>query len=153
MTMPITANRFDGYAAVFSMPDSGGDVIMPGAFQKALARKQALPLLWQHDIKNPIGVIESIAEDTRGLKISGHFTTGAQIGSDANALVCDGALNGLSIGYRVRQFSLNRLRKIRILTELELVEISVVTFPMQPLARLMVQNPPTQTPTTGDQPQ
>ena len=88
-------------------------------------------------------------KNKRGLKISGHFTTGAQLGSDANALVRDGALSGLSIGYRVRRFSLNKLRKIRILTELELVEISVVTFPMQPLARLMVHTLPTPI-TTGE---
>lgn len=150
MTMQINANRFAGYAAVFSVPDSGGDVIVPGAFKTSLTKAAQLPLLWQHDINTPIGVIETLNEDTRGLKITGRFTTGAQTGRDANALVRDGALSGLSIGYRVRQFSLNTLRKIRILTELDLVEISVVTFPMQPLARLMVQDLPKPTSTTGD---
>lgn len=137
MSSDTQPGRFSGYAAVFAVADSGRDLIAPGAFSRTLATRTKPPLLWQHDMTNPIGTIDQISEDNRGLFVSGRFSLGSQRGHDANSLVRDGALNGLSIGYRVTQSKRDTKRNLRILTEIDLVEISVVTFPMQPLARLV----------------
>ncbi len=116
--------RFAGYAAVFDRVDQGGDVIAPGAFR----RVQPVPLLWEHRAGAPIGRIEQVAVDRRGLRVIGRVT-------DARAarLLRVGTLDGLSFGYRVTAAEGSRPRR---LTGLELVEVSLVAFPMQPLARV-----------------
>lgn len=114
--------RFAGYAAVFGAPDRGGDVIRAGAF----GRVGPVPLLWQHR-GTPVGTIEAIGEDRRGLRIVG------RVDGDVARLVATGAIDGLSVGYRVtdsRQGARRELRKV------ELVEVSLVAQPMQPLARI-----------------
>ena len=115
--------RFAGYAAVFDAPDRGGDVVRRGAFAGA----GAVPLLWQHR-GAPVGRIERVAEDARGLRVIGCV-------EDATLarLVEAGAVAGLSFGYRVRG---SRQGARRELTALELVEVSLVAQPMQPLARV-----------------
>lgn len=137
MPSDFQPGRFSGYAAVFAVPDGGNDIIAPGAFKRTLATRSKPPLLWQHDMTNPIGTIDKISEDNRGLFVSGRFSLGSQRGHDAHNLVRDGALNGLSIGYRVTKSARDAKRNLRILTEIDLVEVSIVTFPMQPLARLV----------------
>ena len=125
--------RFAGYAAVFGRRDRGGDVVRAGAFAGALKRPQdAVPLLWQHDPARPIGRVEYLKEDRRGLRVIGRLSSGAA-GRQAAALLGDGAVKGLSFGYRVRASEGEQPRE---LTELELVEISLVTMPMQPKARV-----------------
>jgi len=127
--------RFAGYAALFDRVDRGGDVIRRGAFARAVeAGAKGLPLLWQHQQGAPIGRIESIAEDARGLRVIGRLTPGAKPAADAAALLRDGAVGGLSFGYRVR--AKTHHRGGRELTDLDLVEVSLVTFPMQPGARV-----------------
>ena len=120
--------RFAGYAAVFDRVDAGGDVVRKGAFAGSLARGGAVPLLWEHRASVAVGRVDYVKEDRRGLRVIGRLT-------DARAarLVADGAVTGLSFGYRVRGASDGRPRE---LTELELVEISLVGFPMQNLARV-----------------
>jgi HK97 family phage prohead protease len=113
--------RFAGYVAVFDREDRGGDVIRKGAFAGELSKP--VPLLWQHDVKCPIGEVEMLAEDDRGLRVI------ARVADDAGVVA--GA--GLSFGYRVREA---RDGTNRELIALELIEISVVKFPMQPLARV-----------------
>ena len=127
--------RFAGYAALFDKVDRGGDVIRKGAFARATADgARGLPLLWQHEPGRPIGRVESIAEDARGLRVIGRLTPAARHASEAAALLRDGAVGGLSFGYRVRA---KRDRPGgRELTDLDLVEVSLVTFPMQPGARI-----------------
>nr|MDP8995088.1 HK97 family phage prohead protease [Pseudomonadota bacterium] len=94
--------RFAGYAAVFDRPDRGGDVVRPGAFARNLRRgARAVPLLWQHEPGRPIGRIEYLREDRRGLRVIGRLSEGAA-GREAAALLKEGALTGLSFGYRVR---------------------------------------------------
>ncbi len=113
--------RFAGYAAVFDRVDRGGDVVRRGAFAGQLGKP--VPLLWQHDRTRPIGAIEMLAEDAKGLRV---------IGSVREAgLVREGS--GLSFGYRIKSANKGTYRE---LLALELVEVSVVKVPMQPLARV-----------------
>jgi uncharacterized protein len=124
--------RFAGYAAIFGRPDRGGDVVKAGAFARSLQRggRQSVPLLWQHAPGRPIGRIDSLKEDQRGLRVIASLSGGAA-GREAAALLKEGAVRGLSFGYRVRAAHGEGPRE---LTELELVEISLVTMPMQPRA-------------------
>ena len=125
--------RFAGYAAVFGHADRGGDVVRAGAFAHSLKRRaNGVPLLWQHEPSRPIGRIEYLQEDRHGLRVIGRLSDGAA-GREAAALLREGALKGLSFGYRVRAASGERPRE---LTDLELVEISLVTMPMQPRAQV-----------------
>jgi uncharacterized protein len=115
--------RIAGYAAIFDHPDRGGDIVRKGAF--ARAAKAGLPLLWQHDRARRIGFVERVEEDARGLRVI------AQMDPDAPA-VSSGA--GLSFGYRVRGA---RQGTYRELTDVDLIEVSIVNHPMQPLARVL----------------
>ncbi len=108
--------RFAGYAAVFDRADRSGDVIRPGAFGAV----GAVPLYWQHDPRRVAGTIEAIGEDARGLRVIGR-AAGVMTGM------------GLSFGYRVRRM---RQGTNRQLERLELIEVSLVRTPMQPLARV-----------------
>jgi HK97 family phage prohead protease len=119
--------RFAGYAAVFDRVDRGGDVVRAGAFARSLKRG-AVPLLWQHQPARPIGRVEYLREDGRGLRVIGRVVDGK-----AAALLKAGAVSGLSFGYRVRAA---KGAEPRELTDLELVEVSLVTLPMQPAARV-----------------
>jgi HK97 family phage prohead protease len=116
--------RFAGYAAVFDVPDRGGDVIRAGAFG---ARVRGVPLLWQHR-GPPVGVIEAIEEDARGLRVTGRVDA-----PELADLVAQGAVNGLSFGYRTIKVRHGRWREIE---RLELCEVSLVARPMQGLARV-----------------
>ena len=116
--------RFAGYAAIFDRPDRGGDIVRRGAF--ATARAAATPVLWQHDENQPIGWVESLAEDANGLRVI------AEVQGDCAAALTPGA--GLSFGYRVRASSQGKYRELK---QVELIEISLVTSPMQPLARVL----------------
>jgi uncharacterized protein len=120
--------RFAGYAAVFDRVDRGGDVVRVGAFARSLARGGGVPLLWQHEAGRPIGRVEYLKEDRRGLRVIGRV-----VDAGAAKLLGAGAVSGLSFGYRVRDAKGEAPRE---LTELELVEVSLVTFPMQPQARV-----------------
>ncbi|MEX6723387.1 HK97 family phage prohead protease [Parapedomonas caeni] len=129
---------FAGYASVFDLPDRGRDVVAPGAFARWLAESRSvLPLLWQHEAREPVGRVLHLAEDARGLRVVAVLAEGCGRGRDAAALLRAGALAGLSIGYRVRRAEADPRRRLRRLTELELIEISLVTFPMQPAARVL----------------
>lgn len=128
-----------GYASLFGTPDQGGDIVQSGAYAKSLdtlARKgRSVKMLWQHDPTQPIGVWEVVKEDQKGLFVKGRILTGIQAGREALALIEAGAIDGLSIGYRT-----TRAEKAaggqRLLHELELWEVSLVTFPMLPEARV-----------------
>jgi len=124
--------RFAGYAALFDRADRGGDVVRRGAFTASLARGGAVPLLWQHAPGRPIGRIDYLKEDSRGLRVIGRLSDGAA-GREAAALLKEGTVRGLSFGYRVREAKGENPRE---LVSVELVEVSLVTFPMQPKARV-----------------
>ena len=126
--------RFAGYAAIFGKPDHGGDIITPGAFAASLKRSGgALPLLWQHRSDQRIGHIEAAGEDARGLRIIGEITGGSAAARQAAEMLCGREIDGLSFGYRVVAAEGEKPRR---LDSLDLVEVSLVTHPMQPLARV-----------------
>jgi len=125
--------RLAGYASVFGVPDAGGDVVLPGAFAGQEGR---LPLLWQHDAREPVGFVESAKEDARGLRVVARVVASGR-GAQLVRLLQAGAIDGLSFGYRVKAATRDRVRGVRALERLELIEVSLVTFPMQPLARVL----------------
>ena len=123
------AVRFAGYAAIFERTDRGGDVVRPGAFARSLERGAGeVPLLWQHQPGRPVGRIEYLREDKRGLRVIGRI-----VDRQAARLLGAGAVRGLSFGYRVKEASGEGPRELKAL---ELVEISLVSLPMQPRARV-----------------
>lgn len=129
--------RFAGYAALFDRPDAARDTILPGAFAATLAaRREPLPLCWQHRPEQRIGWVEHASEDGRGLRI---IATLDQPHSRGAALLARRAVDGLSFGYRARSYRLTPAG--RILAEIELLEVSLVTHPLQHGARVHFTTP------------
>lgn len=133
----MKVGAFAGYASVFHRVDRGGDRVLPGAFQRSIAQRGArgVRLLWQHDPGAPIGVIDEIGEDGRGLFVKGRLLLDVGRGRDAHALLRGAAIDGLSIGYRTLLSDRDK-DGVRNLREIDLWEVSLVTFPMQPAARV-----------------
>jgi HK97 family phage prohead protease len=125
-------NEFEGYASLFGVPDGAGDVVTPGAFAKSLARRgiERIRMLYQHFAHEPIGVWEEIREDARGLYVRGRLVIDTERGRDVRALLAEGALNGLSIGFRTQRARRDAASGLRLLLDVELWEVSVVTFPL-----------------------
>ena len=124
--------KFAGYAALFGRRDAGRDTIRPGALSRTLADRAApLPLLWQHRADLRIGWIEQIGEDGRGLRVLGSIDNPD---GRAGLVLRQGAISGLSFGYRARRF--RRDRDGRELLDVEIVEVSLVSHPMQHGARV-----------------
>jgi len=132
---------FTGYASVFGITDQVKDRVQKGAFKKSLQnhREQNInpPLLWQHDVHEPIGAWREIYEDEYGLFVRGElFIEDIPKAKQAYKLLSEGAVSGLSIGFKTRQSELNPRTGERVLTQLDLLEISVVTFPALGQARV-----------------
>jgi Escherichia/Staphylococcus phage prohead protease len=129
---------FCGYASLFGTVDLGQDLVMPGAFRESLAARgtRVVKLLFQHDPNEPIGVWLDIHEDARGLFVKGKLTTEVERAREVLSLMRSGALDGLSIGYRTVRGRTDAKTGLRRLMEVDLWEISVVTFPMLPEARI-----------------
>ena len=131
---------FEGYASVFGNKDLGNDVVVAGAFKKSVKSKGArkIKMLFQHDTKEPIGVYTKIQEDANGLRVQGQLAMNTQKGREVYELMKMGAIDGLSVGYRVdaKGYSYDERGKKRMLKEVDLMEISAVTFPMNPKARI-----------------
>ena len=129
----------EGYASLFGVADQGGDVVLSGAYKAGLKRLSEkggkVRMLWQHDAASPIGVWDEIREDARGLWVKGRLLTEVARAREAAALVEAGAIEGLSIGYRTVRAERDQKGR-RALSEVELWEVSLVTFPMLPEARL-----------------
>lgn len=137
--MPV---RFEGHASLFGAADMNGDVVRAGAFTASLRRSGArgVRMLFQHDASEPVGVWEEIREDARGLYVQGRILLSGPRGRATAGLVRDGAVDGLSIGFRTRRFA-PRPGGGRELIEIDLWEVSIVTFPMLPQARLRLVKP------------
>jgi len=132
--------EFSGYASLFGETDLAQDVVDRGAFARSLARRGAngIRMLFQHDPNQPIGVWTHIAEDTRGLFVKGKLTEGVGRAAEVLSLMRAGALDGLSIGFRTVRANADKAKGVRRIQEADLWEISVVTFPMLPNARVSV---------------
>jgi len=130
--------RVEGYASLFGVPDHGGDVVMPGAFAVSLRRRgpDQVRFLFQHDPAQPIGVWDEIREDRRGLYVRGRLIGGVARAREIAALLRAGALDGLSIGFRTVRADRDPRLRTRRLHEINLWEISIVTFPMLPGAKV-----------------
>ena len=130
----------EGYGSVFGVKDSYADVIQKGAFIKSITehrQAKTMPaMLWQHDSSQPIGIWTDMAEDANGLKLSGKLAMETVKGKEAHALLKMGAINGLSIGFMTKQYNYDEIAEIRTLTEVELWEVSLVTFPANTKARV-----------------
>lgn len=134
----IGGGEFEGYASVFGIMDLGHDVVMPGAFRDTLAERgpRGVKLLWQHDPGEPIGHWLRIEEDSHGLFVRGRLDLDSGRARAAHAMLRKGALDGLSIGYRTTAERRDRTTGLRMLERVDLWEISLVTFPLLPQARV-----------------
>lgn len=130
--------RFSGYASIFGAIDLGRDVIEPGAFSASLKKRGPgdIRMLFQHDPDQPIGRWTSIREDARGLFVEGKLSLGTVRAREVHELMKSGALDGLSIGFKTVRAARRTKGAIRRILSADLWEISVVTFPMQPEARV-----------------
>jgi HK97 family phage prohead protease len=131
---------FVGYASTFDDEDLGKDIVVTGAFDASLARRPAakIKMLRGHDQANPIGTWIDVRPDSRGLAVKGKLILDTRLGSETHALMRAGALDALSIGYRVPKDGarVDRAAGVRYLKNLDLLEISVVTFGMNPGATI-----------------
>ncbi|MFG1361564.1 HK97 family phage prohead protease [Xanthobacter pseudotagetidis] len=133
----------EGYACLFGVVDLGRDMVLPGAFRESLARRGAggVRLLYQHDPAEPIGVWSEIAEDARGLHVRGRLSAGVKRARECAALIAEGALDGLSIGFKAVEARGDPRTRVRRISRIDLWEVSIVTFPMQPGARVALGTP------------
>jgi HK97 family phage prohead protease len=125
---------FSGYGSVYDVEDSYKEVVKPGAFRKSLAdwkKKGKLPvMLWQHDSSQPIGIYTVMREDEHGLYVEGRLLIDSVAqAKEAHALLKVGAIGGLSIGFVTRRSEMNNDTRVRSLIEIDLWEVSLVTFP------------------------
>lgn len=129
---------FEGYASLFGKVDLGRDMVEPGAFAASLGKRGAagVRMLFQHDPNAPIGTWSEIREDGRGLFVRGRLALEAPRAREVHSLMKQGALDGLSIGFRTVRARTEAKTGIRRILEVDLWEISVVTFPMLPEARV-----------------
>lgn len=129
---------FYGYASLFGEVDLGNDCVNKGAFAKALSERRPLNIrmLYQHDPNQVIGTWTKIIEDAKGLYVEGKLTQGVERADEVLRLLQEGALDGLSIGFQTKRAKKDAQTGVRHILEADLWEISIVTFPMLPSARI-----------------
>lgn len=131
---------FSGYGSVFNLKDSYNEIVAPGAFISSLAtQRQAgkMPaMLWQHRAAEPIGVYTDMQEDSIGLHVSGQIALKTARGLEAYELLKMKAISGLSIGFTTREDSYDKVSGVRTLKQVDLWEVSLVTFPANDAARV-----------------
>ncbi len=120
--------KISGYASVFNVVDLYRDIIEAGAFTETIASNKSIKLLWQHDIRDPIGRIDNLKEDSTGLYMDAVITSGTNKGREAIDLIKKNIINGLSIGFNINTYY-TKPDGVRVITSINLWEISVVTFP------------------------
>lgn len=129
---------FSGYASVFNGVDAYGDSIEPGAYKETINpenRDRPIQLRWNH-FGPVIGKWKAMAEDEKGLWVEGELTPNHSVASDVAASLAHGAVNGLSIGYRVAEDGVEMRGNTRVLKKIDLFEISVVEEPADNMARV-----------------
>lgn len=131
----------EGYGSIFNNVDSHSDVVAPGAFKGSLTAYKP-KMLWQHDYRQVAGVWEKCAEDTKGLHMKGRFID-TQAGRDGYVACKEGAVDSLSIGYLTNKYSIDKVQNVRVLEDVKLLEVSLVTFPSNEAAKIVaVKNTP-----------
>lgn len=126
--------EIEGYASIYNKADLNGDMIAPGAFAASLKNPGGIRMLYQHAAEAPVGRWLSFREDARGLFVRGELILSSPRARELHALLAGGAIDGLSIGYQTVRSA--RAVSGRRITEAQLWEVSVVTFPMAPEARV-----------------
>lgn len=130
----------EGYGSVFGVVDTWDDIVAKGAFAASLKAHKAagtMPaMLWMHDDSDPIGVWTDMVEDDTGLRVKGSLCLDTEEGKKAYALLKMQAINGLSIGFIAKQWAYDRDTEVRTVTEIDLWEVSLVTFPANTKARV-----------------
>ncbi|MFC0241268.1 HK97 family phage prohead protease [Rhodopseudomonas telluris] len=128
----------EGYASLFGEIDQARDMVMPGAFTQTLKQRglRKIPMLFQHDPSEPVGVWLDLMEDWRGLRARGRLIPDVARGRELLALLREGAIDGLSIGYRTVRGQIDPKTRVRRLYQVDLWEISIVTFPLLQGARV-----------------
>ncbi len=131
--------KFAGYASVFDVMDNQNDIILRGAFAETLKGRVAeIKMLWQHNQSEPIGVFDRIFEDVRGLYVEGRLLLDVARAKEAYSLLKEGVVSGLSIGYSPLKYRRHEKTGVRLLSAVELWEISLVTFPANEAAKITV---------------
>lgn len=128
------AGTIEGYGSIFENVDNGGDIVARGAFSASLQSGRKVKMLMQHDPDRVVGIWDDLTEDERGLRVKGRLLTNIARGAEAHELAKSGAIDGLSIGYRTVK-SMDRNGK-RVILQADLWEVSLVTFPMNELAKI-----------------
>jgi len=128
----------EGYASLFGEVDQARDMVMPGAFTQTLQNRglRRIPMLFQHDPAEPVGIWLELREDWRGLWARGRLIPEVARGRELLALVREGAIDGLSIGYRTVRGRIDPKTRVRKLYQVDLWEVSIVTFPLLTGARV-----------------
>ena len=124
----VADGTIKGYASLFGVKDQGGDIVQPGAFTASLSSGRGVKMLWQHDPLQPIGRWNKVLEDERGLYVEGQLALKTQRGAEAYEMLREGIIEGLSIGYTTKRSK--RTTEGRLLYEVDIWEVSVVTFQM-----------------------
>lgn len=137
----VKDGRIRGYASAFGNVDLQGEIMAPGCFDASLARMKAqgrkLPILWQHRSDMPLGVYDVLKPDEKGLWVEGDLLVeDVALAREAAALAGKGAVTGFSIGHEAKDSRRDATTGARLITESELWEVSMVTFPANPLARI-----------------
>lgn len=146
--------RFSGYGSIFNNVDLHNDRILPGAFEKTLNRHKqrgSMPaMLWQHKMSDVVGIYDDMTEDDMGLQLSGRLLIGENIpeADKAYALMKNKAVRGMSIGFNIPKGgeSFNKEDEVWEIKEVDLVEVSIVTYPANPEAQIQsvksaIENP------------
>ena len=142
LDLPLSAASstgvFSGYASLFNVPDQTGDIVMPGAFHASLLKRPAedIRMLFQHDPSEPVGTWVEVRETDKGLYVLGRLDKNVQRGRELLSLLESGGIDGLSIGFKTIAARKDRATAARLLTKIDLWEISLVTFPMLEGARV-----------------
>lgn len=130
---------FSGYASVYNVEDNHNDIVLSGAFCNSLKKQKYgrdIKLLWQHDTSEPIGVFTKMVEDDIGLFVEGKLLLNVSRAKEAYSLMKEGALDGLSIGFTIKDSEIDEKTGNRTIIEADLWEVSLVTFPANESARI-----------------
>ena len=139
--LPLIAS-LEGYASIFNVPDQNGDIVAPGAFAASLQKQSPVRMLYQHAVDAPIGRWTSLKEDGRGLFVRGEIILSSDRAREVYALLEGGAIDGLSIGFQTVKARKEPLNGGRRILKADLWEVSIVTFPMAPMAKVTRLGPP-----------